>query len=200
MAACTCGETKPHIVARRATFDGDHVYLWDDGALTWALGRFIEGGMHPRTDEQSVKALKVGRLVLGDVCLYDAEEVSELIAAARWAADRDGLPGTMRSRFGSLRRQARRPTPVWTVLSADRSGRPTERAWIFSRLSPWYGHAIWDMQTSVGRYHIYNRVLGGRAADSTYEASGHVFRNLDGLFAWLEANPPVRLSIEPEDA
>jgi hypothetical protein len=193
---CTCGNTKPHTIAKRTTSDGDHVYLWNDGVLTWALGRYIEGGMRPRNAEQTTKAMAVGWLVLGEVNLYDAEEVSELIAAARWSADRDAKPATVRARFKSQRDKASRPTPVWQVISADRSGKPTERAWIFSRMSPWYRCAVWDMKTSAGRYHLYNQVSDGRCADFSFAPSGHVFRNLDDLFAWLDDNPPVRIRTE----
>jgi hypothetical protein len=192
---CTCGESKQHSIARRKTADGTSVYLWNDGALTWPLGRYIEGGMHPRTAEQRERAFRVGNLVLGDIELYNDDEVSELIAAARWTVERDGLPATMRSRFASQRRKASQPTPVWRVMSADRNGKPTERVWVLPRLSPWRGHAVWDERRPSGRYHLHakcTRTVVGvhRPADDVYEPTGLSFPTLDALLTWMAENPP----------
>jgi hypothetical protein len=190
---CTCGKTEPHTIARRSTADGTSVYLWDDGALTWPLGRYIEGGMHPRTPEQRERARQVGRLVLGDVGLYADAEVSELIAAARWTAERDGLPGTMRDRFWSERRKAGMLKPVWVVQSADRDGKPTSRVWELPRLSGWTGAAVWDERTSAGRYHLHYRISGSRSADPTYGPAVFSFKTLGALLAWMAENAPKKV-------
>jgi hypothetical protein len=196
--ACTCGNTKPHVIARRSTSDGKHVCLWDDGQLTWALGYSIKGGMNPKTDEQRDRARTVGRLVLGEVELFTAAEVSELIAAARWAAARDGLPGTVRKRLADQRRKAALPKPMWRTMSTDRNGKPTERVWVLPRLSPWRDHAVWDERNSRGRYHLHilctRSVVGVRvSADPAYEPTGASFDTLDALLTWMAENPPTRV-------
>lgn len=195
---CTCGNVKPHVIARRSTADGKHVCLWDDGQLTWALGYHIRGAMNPRTPEQQVAARKVGRLVLGDVELYAAAEVSELISAARWAAERDGIPGTMRARLYAQRRKAQLAAmllaPKWEVLQADRDGKPTSRVWRLHRMSPWAGCVVFDERRSCGRYHLAARVRANpygttRATDDAYEELFH-FDTLDALLTWMVENPP----------
>lgn len=86
-------------IATRQTAQGHIVHLWPDGALTWALGAYVKGSAHPRTPKQIELALRAGWLVMGEISVYDDDEVPALIEAARWAAQRDGLPGTMRDRF-----------------------------------------------------------------------------------------------------
>ena len=94
--------TEPTIIARRSTADGKHVCLWSDGLLTWAFGYHIKGAARPRTQAAREQAFTAAWLVLGDVELYDADEIPTLVKAARWAAARDGLPGTMRQRFNTI--------------------------------------------------------------------------------------------------
>lgn len=96
---CSCGEVEDHVVGRGRTADGKRVDLWSDGGLSWALGYAVRGSARPRTNEQRRLALVAGWLVLGDIELYRADQVSALVRAARWAAARDGLPATMRRRF-----------------------------------------------------------------------------------------------------
>jgi hypothetical protein len=100
---CPCAESDPHVIARRSTSDGKHVLLWQDGSLTWALGEAIKGFAFPRTTEQARLALAAGRLVLGEVCLWDAMDVPDLVSAARWAAARHGTPGDLRARMKAVR-------------------------------------------------------------------------------------------------
>lgn len=95
----TTPTTKDEICARRTTADGKHVCLWTDGSLTWALGYAIRGAWFQPKPENRDRAMRAGWLVLGDVEAYDASEVSDLVRAARWAVERDGLPGTMRTRM-----------------------------------------------------------------------------------------------------
>lgn len=41
MYVCSCGETAPHVIARRTTEDGTVICFWSDGTPTFALGKFI---------------------------------------------------------------------------------------------------------------------------------------------------------------
>jgi hypothetical protein len=40
---CPCGETEPHEIARRTTFDGRTICLWSDGMLTARMGLYVAG-------------------------------------------------------------------------------------------------------------------------------------------------------------
>ena len=172
---------KAEVIARRSTADGKHVLLWSDGSLTWALGHAIKGSAFPRTREQSERALRAGWLLLGDVELYDSNEIPTLVKAARWAADRDGLPGTMRARFAALT-TPKGPKPVWTVLQTDRDGKPTLRVWRLPRLI-WPGLAVWHER---GKYEI----MYDARRDGTYEPTGFSSPTLAGIMALL---PTVRV-------
>src|SRR5690606_5589434 len=141
---CSCGEIKNHIIGRRQTADGKHIYLWSTGELTWVMGFLVRGSARPKSEAQRREALCAGWLVLGDVCLYDQSEIKVLVRAARWAAKRDGMPGTMRARI--LANKAPRTVANWTVLQTDRDGRPTLRAWIVR-----IGVAVWHER---GKYAI----------------------------------------------
>lgn len=164
IALCTCGETKPHVVARRPTADGKHVLLWDDGSLTWALGYHIRGGAHPRTLAQIEAARKAGWLVVGEVCLYTAAEVPDLVKAARWVAARSGLPGDVRKRYVEIT-TPKGPRPNWIVLRTDRDGRPTVRVWRLPRLL-YPGLIVWHER---GRYEVLRELHRDAGA---YEATG----------------------------
>jgi len=153
---CSCGEAKSHVVARRMTSDDVPIALWDNGALTWgSLGHFVKNSSHPRTAEHARVALRAGRLVLGDVCLYDAKEVPTLVSAARWAAARDGLPGTMRARYRKLT-EPRGLVPRWTVEERNARGEVVSRYWILPRLlDPTL--AVWHER---GVYAVMRRTSG----------------------------------------
>ena len=45
---CSCGETKPHRVAKRTTLDGIAVVLWSDGWVTDRMGILV-GKLNPRS-------------------------------------------------------------------------------------------------------------------------------------------------------
>jgi len=187
---CTCGETEPHIIARRSTTDGKHVCLWDDGSLTWALGYTIRGAAQPKTAAQRAEARRAGWLVLGEVCLYSAAEVSELVAAARWAVKRDGLPGTLRKRLHSQREAKSMPTwlrPTWVTYAADRDGKPTLRVWRLHRLSPWAGHAVWRER---GQFELLTIRRERHRAGESAETTGIKFATLGAMQKWLAENPP----------
>ncbi len=180
---CSCGNAADHVVARRSTADGKSVLLWSDGSLTWAHGYVIKGSANPRSAAGRELALKAGWLIAGEVCLHDADDVPDLIAAARWTAARDGLPGTVRARLRAMR-EPKGPRPVWTVLEADRDGRPTLRVWKLPRLG-WPGLAVWHER---GRYEVM-RALPGRGRD-TYTPTGfvrHSLREIQALLPLLRA-------------
>lgn len=163
-------------IASRRTAQGHTVLLWPDGEITWRLGTYIKGSPRARGPEQVARALVAGWLVMGDVELYDDDEVPALVAAARWAAERDGLPGTMRARL----RDAERPVlrPHWVTLEADRDGRPRLQVWRLPRLA-WPGLAVWREN---GRYELVSQI--GRT--DSYSSTGIAFRNLRELGAHLE--------------
>lgn len=195
LSACSCGDTDLHEITRRSTADGKHVVLWSDGSLTWALGYSIRGAwMSPRADRRD-DALRAGWLVLGEVGVYDAADVSALSRAARWAADRDGLPGTMRARMHRTRSGLR---PLWAVVATDRDGKPTERVWILPRMGPWAGHAVFDYGSRGGhrgRFDLCRRVGLTRGAEDTYVTTGFGFRSQRDLIAWLDQNAPTITTI-----
>lgn len=147
--------TADRVIARRSTADGVHVCLWSDGTLTWSLGSIIKGSANPRTRAQSEMALRAGWLVLGDVALYDADEVPTLIRAARATAKAGSDPGDMRARFVVL------TTPAmpggWQVISEDWRGVVTERHWRFPRCCPMRDLAILHVR---GRYTVLSRMHG----------------------------------------
>lgn len=193
---CTCGEAHPHEVARRHTFDGYDVCLWSDGAVTGALGRGLRGVpiARPRTPEAQALALKAGRLLLGEVCLWKAEELGDLYKAAKKAARGSGLPGDVRA---EMKRQADAVPPisiVWTVLIADRNGKPTERFGRLPRLL-YPGLGIWDFcggpGSSRGRYALVKRIPtqwgrdGSRTSDETWSDTGFTFHRLADLYKHL---------------
>ena len=85
----------------------------------------ISRAVRPRTAQSLELALRAGWLTVNEACLYDLAEVPALYESARKVAARGGLPG-------DLRAEMHRPAAPaillrWTVLSADRDGRPTCR-------------------------------------------------------------------------
>lgn len=171
---CSCAGAKEHVVARRVTADGKHVLLWDDGALTWAFGYKIKGAPRGGSDF----ARRVGRLVLGEVCLYDASEVPSLVAAARWVAQRSGLPGDVRRRYRDITASPAL-IPSWQVYRTDRDGRPTVRVWHLPRLL-YPDLVVWHER---GRYEVMRRGPG-RARD-TLTRTGFVARTQRELLSML---------------
>lgn len=102
MGECSCGNTEPHVISRRATADGKHILQWDDGTITWGLGYKIRNAPRGGSDF----ARRVGGLVIGDASLYEASEIPSLIEAARFVAKRSGLPNDMRKRYREITRSA----------------------------------------------------------------------------------------------
>lgn len=178
------------VIARRDTSNGPRVYLWDDGSLTRALGLSIRGAWFQPCAENRQRALSAGWLVIGDVELYAAAEVSDLARAARWTVERDGLPGTMRARF------AAKAIPVmkagWRVVDADARGNAVERAWRLPGIGPWAGYAVFDFCTrGRGRYELMQRYGTGRRERDTYLTTGIRFSTQAELMAHLRDNAPM---------
>ncbi len=168
------------VIARRRTYDNKSILLWGDGSLTWALGHAIRGAWHSPSTKNQTRALTAGWLVIGECEVYDANEVTELARAARWSADRDGLPGTMRNRMHRKRLSMK---PVWTVLQTDRSGRAVDRCWVLPRIGRWAGYAVFN---AGGRYELWTRVPG---SDSTYTTTGFRWRTLAATCDFLASEP-----------
>jgi len=154
-AVCRCDEVAPHVVARRLTTDGIGVEVWQDGAITGRLGFGLEGVpvVRPRSRGSVSLAQRAGWLFAGEVEAHAYVDLGALYAACRWAAERDGLPGTVRARLAQLQQPAL--APVWTVTDTDRDGTPTERVWRLPRLR-WPGVVVFDHvnQGRRGRYEI----------------------------------------------
>lgn len=186
LSPCTCGDAHPHEVAQRFTADGILVYLWSDGPVTAALGYRLLGVplRRPRTPEGQRLALRAGWLFLGEVGIHDAADLGPVYEAAEHAARVDGLPGTLR-RY--LHRE-HRTVLSWTVLHADRDGRPTERVARLPRLR-WPHLVVWDHcggpGSSGGRYHLMERLRGRRDQD-TVIATGFKFHRLEDLWKHLD--------------
>lgn len=162
-------------IAKRRTAQDSIVYLWPDGSLTWAFGRFVDGSPRARTPEQVERALSAGWLAMGDVELYDDAEVPQLIRAARWAVEHGtGIAG-MRERF----HRAVPLRPAWTTLQTDRTGKPTLQCWRLPRLR-WPGLAVWR---ESGRYSIWTE----QGRSGTYAPTGLSFTNLSALRAHLDS-------------
>jgi hypothetical protein len=167
-------------VAKGATADGHHLYLWPDGALTWALGQYVKGSAHPRTPDAREQALRAGFLVLGDAAIYDDAEVPDLVEAARWAARTGATPAAMRKRIA--RRTRKEPRPHWVTQSADRDGKPTTQVWRPNRLR-FPGMVIYRERQVYSIW--YERPVGS----STAFPSGVEFRTLREVLDHLDAYP-----------
>lgn len=168
----TMATTNERWIATRRTADGSIVHLWPGGSLTWALGRYIDGSPHPRTEEQAQVALRAGWLVLGEVELYSDGEVPALVRAARWTAERGLDPGDMRARL-----HRSRVRPAWTTLEADRDGRPRMQCWRLPRIR-WPGLAVWR---DGARYSVWSEI--GRSG--SYAPTGMEFHRLSDVAAYL---------------
>lgn len=192
--SCTCGEPHPHRVASRRSASGTIVELWSDGPITGALGTGLRGVpiSRPKSAAAARRDLRAGWLFLGEVCLVEDGELGALYSACRWAAERDGLPGTVRARLAHLAKPSLRPT--WHVLHTDRDGRPTCRYWVLPRLG-WPDLAIWHER---GRYDLMRRMKpvrlpgAGVLSDSTYEPTGFTFRTLRDAIAHLTEINAIR--------
>ncbi len=178
----TDAKPKPEIIARRKTSDDKAVSLWNDGSLTWGAWNAVKGSPNARTDAQIREALKAGWLVIGEIELYDADEVPRLIEVARKVSRRGGLPGDLRREFA----KSRPLRPHWQVQEADREGRPTVRVWRLPRLSH-PGVVIWDeARGSHGkRYRVMTEIVERGRPSGTLADTGVRFKDLTSLGGYL---------------
>ena len=179
---CTCGDPEPHTIARRTTADGYHVLLHEQGGITGLMGFTIRGVPFacPRSPEGVALALRAGWMFLGEVGLYDIDELPALYAAARKVAARDGLPGDLRAEMA----RSREPHILlqWQVMHADRDGKPTVRIARLPRLR-WPGTYVWH---ESGRYEVMRQLSASRGqADASLTTTGVSFASQRDLFAWL---------------
>ena len=88
---CSCGETKPHEIARRQTADGITVVFWSDGAISGRLGLNLIA-RPAATRFQLARVLRANALVADEACLYDWSELRRLVKTARRAFEQVCLP------------------------------------------------------------------------------------------------------------
>lgn len=189
---CTCGCTESHSVAHRTTADGIIVHLWSDGMVTGALGRGLRGVplRRPRTVEKHATAMRAGRLLLGECCLYDAAELGALYAACEKAATIDSMPGTVRRLLRERADAPVLPALSWVVQSTDRNGTTTERVARLPRALHG-GLAVFDFcggpGSKNGRYVLMERIHGSRSDEPTYAPTGFAFASIRDMWAYLRA-------------
>jgi hypothetical protein len=177
---------KHGVIGRAKTYDDKVVLLHSDGTLTWALGNAIKGSPNARTAAAIEEARAAGWLVLGEVSIVNADDVSRLIAAARKVARKGGLPGDVRKEL----HKAAPLKPHWATLEADRNGKATLRVWVLPRLSH-PGLAVWDElrgSNGRGRYRVMQQMGRGRnngRGSDTYAPTGVQFHELASLQKYL---------------
>jgi hypothetical protein len=182
---CTCGEPHPHEVMRRHTVDGISVHLESDGKVLGLFGRSLRSVpvRRPRTATSHRLALNAGRMFMNALGFYSADELGQLYADAREAARR----GVEIRDVQRERREAPAPPPAlaWTVIHADRDGKPTERHARLPRLL-WPDLAVADYcggpGSKNGRYVLLRRDLAESREVWRKVAS---FKNLDALWAFV---------------
>lgn len=148
MDICSCGESAPHVIARRSTADGIGVEIWHDGAVTGRLGRALPGVAICRP--RSVKALESARLasslISDDISMYDCAELPRIYDTARKVAARNGSRRDLTEALAN----GERPTVrfVWVTHATDSTGVVTCRVARLDRIR-WPGLAVWH---EGGRY------------------------------------------------
>ncbi len=189
---CSCGCTEPHEIMTRRSADERVIHLWSDGGLCSTLGLPVAGlVMRRRSAGASAHArrMRIGRLFMGELCLWDLAEAPRLYAACERAADLDGLPGT-------VRRLMREEKPavlslVWEVLCTDRDGRPRERVARLNRIQ-WPGLVVMDFcggpGSRRGRY-----VLMTRDRSDVLTDTGFAFATLADLGAHLQGEDQAKV-------
>lgn len=184
---CSCGDAGAHVIMRRRTADGFEINLWENGAVTGALGIGLRGVpvRRPKSPEAIADARKAGALMLGEACLYDVDELPVVYEAATRAARIDNMPGTLRRLLRERRARMGRVTLQWTVTETDREGTPRERVCRLPRLR-WPGLVVFDFcggpGSQRGRYRLFRTTL---AAPDTATDTGFAFRTLDALWRHL---------------
>ncbi len=99
-------------------------------------------------------------------------------------------PETLRDLQAALDRPPAR-TLVWTVLSADRDGTPTERVCSLPRMF-WPGMVVFDFcggaGSAGGRYRVFRRIPNrGGERDAAVEDTGFAFRRMSDLWSYLDS-------------
>lgn len=190
---------KDGILARGKTYDDKAILLWCDGSLTWALGNVIKGSPNARTAAAIEEALTAGWLVMGEISIRNADEITRLIEAARKVVHRaitrktQALPGDVRAELF----KGAPLKPHWTTIETDRDGKPTIRVWRLSRISH-PGIAIWDTLRNAnrGRYEVMAEMraggLGQRSGGGTYATTGVRFHDLERLSQYLRETSQIR--------
>jgi hypothetical protein len=195
---CSCGESEPHVIARRRTADGIGVDFWHDGAITGLFGRALPGVpvARPRSAEGLALTQATANLVAGEIELYDLADLPRLVDVARRVAKRGGLPGDLRAAFHA----ADEPTIrlVWTTYETDRDGAPTVRVARLDRIR-WPGLVVWHER---GHYEVMalrqGSVLGGRSREALVD-TGFSFATQRDLCAHLAAVArPIDAAAAPE--
>jgi len=188
MTPCPCGDPHPHTIATRRTYDNVRVDLDSDGTLWIGNQRTSTSGAAPvRTDAALERARKVGRLLMDNACILEAAEVTDLYRRGRALST---VPETLRELRAALDRPPVR-TLVWTVLSADRDGTPTERVCSLPRMF-WPGMVVFDFcggpGSAGGRYRVFRRIPNrGGERDAAVEDTGFAFRRLAELWGYLDS-------------
>lgn len=102
-------------IGRAKTANDSVVVLWGDGQVTWSLGRGIKGVGVARSAYECDLDVEAGWLVLGDVCMYDDNEVAALVKAARRAVRQtyDAPLNAMRKYFAGYRIRTRKSGKVF---------------------------------------------------------------------------------------
>jgi len=134
-ATCSCGETAPHVIARRETADGIAVQIWHDGAVTGRHGRALPGipVARPRTAEAIERERSAARLLADEISLYDLAEVPRLYECARRVAAKGGGRRDLLASFAPI-------DLAWETYQTDRDGKPTVRVACLEeiRLAVWH--------------------------------------------------------------
>lgn len=192
-ALCSCGESAPHVIARRHTDDGVAVEFWHDGAITGRLGLKLPGVpvARPRTAAAVALARATAALVAGEVELCDVADLPRLVACARRVAARGGLPGDVRAAFHATETTIRL---AWEIYSTDRDGAPAVRVARLDRIR-WPGLAVWHER---GRYEVMTITRGtalGARSNEALTPTGIVFDSQRDLCVYLAAES--RFSARP---
>lgn len=182
---CPCGEPHPHPIATRRSYDNVRVDLDSDGTLWIGSQRSsTSGAAGVRTDASLDRARRVGRLLMDNACILEAAEITALYRRGRTLAR---PPETLRELRETCEPKGPPVKLVWSVVSADRDGRPTERVCSLPRLR-WPGLVVFDFcggpGSSGGRYRLFRRVP--TAPDTTMD-TGFAFARLADLWDHLDS-------------
>lgn len=183
LGACSCGDPKPHVVARRTTADGFRIALWCDGAVTDAVGTGLPGVpiARPRTPDAVAASRAAGWLFVGIAELYDLAELPALYDAARKSSDRSN----MHRRLAAADEPGLVPLD-WQVYETDRDGQSVVRVAALPRMR-WPGLVVWHER---GRYELLavrtGHALGARSREAAF-STGVSFATQRDLFAHLRS-------------